>query len=128
VIVLLMALAVAVPAPAAAEPVKEPALVTYHCGDLVMAGRLQNLGYEGVDIEGDIIGHGWVTARVRVRRVLYGRTKRRSVPVRYFSHTYRRDDLELVFVINPNGAEGNQLRSAHRMIFGRPPPLARSCT
>src|SRR6186997_401489 len=83
-----------------ARRVGEAGRVTYRCGDLVVIGRFKNLDYEHVEIEDDILGHGWITARVRVRRVLSGRAEGRLVPVRYFAHTYFRGDRDFVLVIN----------------------------
>ena len=114
-------------APASAHARTDDVTVTYQCSDLVVIGRFQNLEYEHVDLEDDILGHGWVTARVTVRRVLAGRPEARVVPVRYFAHSYFRRDRDFMLVIQRAGTAGNLIRSAHMMTGGRRPRLARTC-
>ena len=71
--------------------------------DLVVRGRLNNQSYEHVDVPDDILGHGWITARLHVRRVLKGRLlhSRTVLTVKYFAHTYMREDREFRFHLRP---------------------------
>lgn len=61
--------------------------------DLEVVGRLTNLGYEPVDDPNDMLGHGWITARLRISRVLRGRLVSRSITVRYLAHTDRAESV-----------------------------------
>jgi hypothetical protein len=65
--------------------------------DLIVIGRLENLFFEHVDIEGDLLGHGWITANLRVAHVVQGKERRRLLKVRYFGHTYLREDKKFRF-------------------------------
>lgn len=75
--------------------------IEYGCKDLVVVGRLVKQDYQHVEIEDDILGHGWVTADVKVDNVVFGHTLARKLPVRYFAHTYMREDRDFVFVLRP---------------------------
>lgn len=78
------------------------ALVICSCGttsgigrpsELVVHGRLENLSAEStIDDPNDLIGHGWFSARLHVSRVLSGRLDAPAIPVRYFAHTYLREN------------------------------------
>lgn len=57
--------------------------------DLEVVGRLKNLSYDPLDDPDDLLGHGWVTARLHITRVLRGRLASRLITVRYLAHTYR---------------------------------------
>ncbi len=57
--------------------------------DLEVVGRLKNLHYEPIYDPDDILGHGWITARLRISRVLRGRPASRLITIRYLAHTYR---------------------------------------
>ncbi|GLR46399.1 hypothetical protein [Sphingomonas astaxanthinifaciens] len=55
--------------------------------DLEVVGRLvENVGYRSLDIPDDVLGHGWITAKFRITRVLHGRAPSRLVTIRYFAH------------------------------------------
>lgn len=71
----------------------------FGCDDVVLVGRLKNGDYQPVDDEGDILGHGWITAKLQVRRVVGGAKVPSVVPVRYLAHTYMREDREFMFVV-----------------------------
>jgi len=102
-------------------------LVSYRCNDLVVVGRFENLNYEHIDIEGDILGHGWMNARIKVSQVLAGRTERGEIRVRYFGHTYYRADRSFVLVISRARQSKGLLRSAHLIDGSRRPRLATAC-
>ncbi len=100
-------------------------ILAFGCDDVVVVGRVKNGDYHHVDDPNDILGHGWVDAKLSVRRVIKGRVNGRSVPVRYFAHTYMRDDRDFMFVLSrqPDGSiviDTGQLMSAH-------PKLAKRC-
>jgi hypothetical protein len=87
--------------------------ISYGCGDIVVLGRLKNnRDYEHVEIEDDLLGHGWMTARVNIGELLKGREWRGTVPVRYFGHTYLREDRDFVVVLSPGERNGYVVRTA----------------
>ena len=77
----LVLLLVASQSPASVRPQPPP--------DLEVIGQLKNLDYESIDDPDDLLGHGWVTARLSISRVLRGRSASRLITVRYLAHTYR---------------------------------------
>lgn len=76
----------------------EDRLLPLGCDDIVLIGRLKNGDYNPINDEADIIGHGWISATLQVRRVVGGAKVPSVVPVRYLAHTYLRDDREFMFV------------------------------
>ena len=52
-------------------------------------GRLTNLSYEPRENPDDLLGHGWVVARLDVSKILRGRLATKTIIVRYLAHTYR---------------------------------------
>jgi hypothetical protein len=100
--------------------------LSFHCNDLVVIGRLKNGEFHAVEDRDDILGHGWVDATLLVRRVVRGEKTPSEMPVRYFAHTYMRDDRDFMIVLSPqpDGAlvvRMGQLISAH-------PKLAPRCS
>ena len=114
-------------APLSAQSPEEEGPIAYRCDDVVVLGRFNNGHYQRVDIEGDILGHGWMTARIRVRRVLFGSVHERVVPVRYFGHTFYREDRDFVLVIRPMETDRHSIRSANLIDGGERPQLQRHC-
>jgi hypothetical protein len=108
-------------APALAED-----LVPYGCSDVVVLGRLENLDYAHQDIPDDLLGHGWMTARVHVRRVVKGEERRRVVPLRYFGHTYLRHDRTFLLVMSRE-KDGYELKSVTFAGGGARPALEPAC-
>lgn len=100
-------------ATAATEPAVRPHYVE-------VTGRLENLkDYRSTNDPDDLIGHGWMTARLHVTRVWSGPRLPRVVTVRYFGHNYlqdgkrirlklRRDDEGAYLVCVPVGSSGVQ--------------------
>lgn len=100
--------------------------IAYGCNDLVVVGRLVNQDYQHVEVEGDLLGHGWVTADVKVNDVVFGHTRARKLPVRYFAHTYMRDDRDFVFVLRPAENGRHLVRTARLVEYD--PELANRCS
>jgi hypothetical protein len=96
------------------------------CDDVVVIGRLKNGEFEHVEIDGDILGHGWISARLRVQRVVRGPRVKGVVPVRYFAHTYMREDRDFMFVATPTDEKGYEIASA-QLVSARP-ILASHCS
>ena len=98
--------------------------LAFGCEDLVVIGRVKNGDWHHVDDPDDILGHGWVDARLSVRRIVKGNGIDRTVPVRYFAHTFMRDDRDFMFVLSrhPDGSlviSTGQLMSAHPKLAGQ---------
>jgi hypothetical protein len=72
---------------------------------VLVLGRISNQHYEHVDIDGDVLGHGWITANLKVQRVLDGSLSKRVLTIRYFAHTYYREDISMRFKLKkaPDG-------------------------
>lgn len=82
--------------------------LAYGCEDLIVIGRLTNGDYyQHVQIENDMLGHGWFSAELLVKRSIKGEPTSKTLPVRYFAHTYLRSDRDFLFVLTPheNGYE-----------------------
>jgi hypothetical protein len=92
--------------------------IKYGCNDLVVVGRLGEQDYQHVDIEDDILGHGWVTADVKINDILFGTAKSGRLPVRYFAHTYMREDRDFVLVLRPAEHGRYLVRSARLLKAG----------
>lgn len=98
----------------------------YRCNDIVVVGRLKNGAWEHVEIIDDLLGHGWASATLKIRKRVRGVPPAAVIPVRYFDHTYLRDDRDFMFVLRKADDGGYviataQLMSAH-------PRLAEPCT
>jgi hypothetical protein len=63
-------------------------------------------------MDGDILGHGWITATLRVQRVIRGSGVYSAVPVRYFGHTYMREDRDFMFVAKRAGDGAYEIKTA----------------
>jgi hypothetical protein len=75
-----------------------PALASLHpARDLVVTGKLKNLDYQLVGSPDDLLGQGWITADLRVKRTLEGSAPSRVLRIRYFAHTYLREDRQFKF-------------------------------
>ncbi|WP_296612318.1 hypothetical protein [Sphingomonas sp.] len=76
---------IAVPHPSTGSPRGE----AYGTRDVIVIGRIENLDYQLVYDPEDLLGHGWITARLHVARVLRGHVPSSVLSVRYFAHSYR---------------------------------------
>ena len=103
---------------------EEDRMLPFECDDTVVIGRVVNGAYQHVENENDILGHGWISATLKVRKVIKRPTLPSKIPVRYFAHTFMRDDRDFMFVLDhtKTGYEivTGQLMSAR-------PFLERSC-
>lgn len=62
-----------------------------------VVGRLENLSYESTGDPDDLLGHGTISARLHVHRVIHGRVSGRAIDIRYFGHTYISDQKPVRF-------------------------------
>jgi len=99
-----------------AAAAKEPAADSRYVN---VSGRLENLfDYESTNDPDDLLGHGWMTAKFHVARVLSGPRLPPVIIVQYFGHTFikdgkmrlklRRGDGEIYLVCAPAGSTGVQ--------------------
>ena len=95
----------------------EDRTLSYGCNDIVAVGNIENAAYAPSPSDNDLIGRGWITAKLHVRRTVRGGPLPPRLPVRYFAHTYMREDRDFMFVLT--AADGGlevataQLMSAH---------------
>ncbi|AMG75422.1 hypothetical protein [Sphingopyxis granuli] len=74
-----------------------------------LIGRLENLhDYQSTNDPDDVLGHGWMTARLHVSRVLSGQRLARVITVRYFGHTHIRDGRKMRWKLR-RGDDGTYL-------------------
>lgn len=71
----------------------------FGCNDVVVVGRIENGAYQSIETENDLLGHGRIAAQVHVRKVVRGGGVPTVLPVRYFAHSYMREDREFMFVL-----------------------------
>lgn len=100
-------------------------ILQYGCDDIVLIGRLKNEDYEAAYIEDDLLGHGWATGRIKVRKVVKGKDIPSFVPIRYFAHTYVREDREFMFVLSRS--DSNLFRVETAQLLSARPRLAAKC-
>ncbi|MGF7154982.1 hypothetical protein [Novosphingobium gossypii] len=110
--------------PTRAEEINEQAL-SDGCGDLVVVGRVQNGDWTRVDDPEDIIGHGWLEATLKVRKLIAGKLETKSIPVSYYAHTYMREDRDFLFVLGKDENSGWQIKTGRLM--SAHPRLKRRC-
>lgn len=99
--------------------------IAFGCRDVIVVGRLVNGDYHAIEDEEDILGHGWVDARLHVRAVIQGGRVPAAFPVRYVTHAMFREKPEFLFVLRGNKRDGFLIREA-RLIEARP-RLERRC-
>ena len=76
-------------------------------GDVVVIGRLENLNSEQPDYDPhDMLGHRWFAGNLHVSRIESGELPSRVVPVRYFGHTWLRDDVTFRFRLRADEGGG----------------------
>ena len=70
--------------------------------DIVAVGRLENLGNEPADYDpDDLLGHGWFFGNFHVSHVESGELPQMVVPVRYYGHSFLREDKKFRFRLRP---------------------------
>jgi hypothetical protein len=102
----------------------EDRTLSYGCSDTVVVGTVENGAYEASPSDDDLIGHGSISATLHVRRVVSGGAIPTSLPVKYFAHTYMRDDRDFMFVLTPVDG-GFEIATAQLMSMN--PRAVRAC-
>ena len=77
----------------------EDRTLSYGCNDMVVVGRVKNGAYQPAQSENDILGHGWISATLHVRKVVRGAGLPAVLPVSYFAHTFMRQDRDFMLVL-----------------------------
>jgi len=103
----------------------EDRTLPYGCSDIVAVGSVTNRAYEPVANNDDLIGHGWISATLHVRKTIRGASLPAALPVRYFAHTYMRQGRDFLLVLKRDGA-GYEI-AAGQLMSARP-LLASHCT
>src|SRR5437764_11777911 len=96
----------------------------FGCDDSVVVGTVENGAYQPVESENDILGHGWISATLHVRKVIRGTPLPSVLPVRYFAHAYMRLDRNFMLVLKHTGA-GYEITTGQLMSLR--PRLANRC-
>ena len=71
----------------------------YDCKDTVVVATVRNGTYESAKSNDYILRRGWVSATLHVRKVVRGERLPAVLPVRYFAHSYMREDKEFMLVL-----------------------------
>lgn len=106
---------------------KRPEQIKYECGDVVVTGRVQNLEYRPVNIEGDILGHGWITADVRIADILRGPRALPRLQVQYFAHSYFNEQRDFLLVIHLDDDGVYRVKAARLLERNDPAELSYGC-
>jgi hypothetical protein len=104
--------------------------IQYSCDDVVVVARItNNFDYEHVEIEDDILGHGWMTGTLNVIEHLRGPSPRLPVKIRYFAHTWRRFDGQFLLVLHRDpDAQEYRIQLAHALRRNDDTELADRCS
>jgi len=98
----------------APEASLENRTLPFGCSDIVVVGRVTNGAFQHVEIENDLLGHGWISATLSVRKVVRGGPISSVLPVRYFAHTYMRQDRDFMLVLERVGT-GFEIKTGQLM-------------
>jgi hypothetical protein len=96
----------------------------FWCDDVVVVARLENGTFTPVKSEDDILGHGWISATLKVRKVVRGASVPSTLPVKYFAHTYLREDRDLMLGLTRTRDGDYKITTSQVMWF---PILAKHC-
>lgn len=102
----------------------EDRTLSFGCNDTVVVGRIENGAYRPVKSENDPLGHGWISATLKVKRVVRGSSVPVVLPVEYFAHEYLRSDRDFMFVLRRTPS-GYRISTAQLMWLR--PRLASQC-
>ena len=77
-------------------------------------------------IADDLLGHGWASATLKIRKRVHGASGASVIPVRYFEHSYLREDRDFLFVLR--SADDGTYEVVGKKLMSARPRLAASCT
>lgn len=100
------------------EPIQ---FLDYECDDIVVVGRVETLGSTPVYDPDSVLGYGVWDMEVRVKRVIRGTERRKTIPVSGLAHAQMRDDVDFLIVLGKSSHEGGYfMRWANLERFTRP--------
>jgi hypothetical protein len=102
----------------------EDRTLPFGCSDTIVIGKVRNGTYQPVASKNEILGHGWISAMLDVRKVVRGAPVASALPVKYFAHTYIRHDREFIFVLR-HTSTGYEITTLQLMSVR--PQLAAQC-
>lgn len=102
----------------------EDRTLPFGCNDVVVVARVANGAYTPVETSDDVIGRGWVSATLRVRRLVRGAPVPPVLSVRYFAHGRMREDRDFMLVLKRTDS-GFEIATG-QLMSSRPRP-ARRC-
>ena len=102
----------------------EDRTLAFGCNDSVVIGTVENGAYQPVNSDNDILGHGWISAKLHVRKVVRGPPLPTVLPARYFAHTFMRHDRDFMLVVKQTQA-GYEITTGQLMSLK--PRLAARC-
>jgi len=121
---LIISIAGAAYQPTRAENLSDNAL-PHACSDVVVIGRVKNGEQTPVENAEDILGHSWVAATMKVRKVVVGQNLPQVIPFLYFAHVPMREDRDFMFVLGKNEAGAWEIKTGQLM--STRPHLKPSC-
>jgi hypothetical protein len=85
-----------------AEPIAgiEDRTLPWGCNDTAVIAWVESHSMNPIEAKDDLIGHGWVTATLKVKTVLKGKKLPHDLPVKYYAHTYLRHDRDFMLVLH----------------------------
>lgn len=95
----------------------EDRTLSHGCSDTIVVGRIKN--------DEDILGHGWIDAHAEVKRLVRGGEVPSSLPIKYYAHTYMREDRDFMLVLSGSHSAGFELR--HAQLMSVRPRIAAKC-
>jgi len=103
----------------------EDRTLPFGCNDIVVVGSVENKSYETVKSEDDILGHGWISATLKVREIVKGARVPPILPVKYFAHNYMRQDRDFMLVLTRTESGEYEIKTGQ--IASLRPRLASRC-
>ena len=102
----------------------EDRTLPFGCNDVVVVARVANGAHSPVETSDDVIGRGWVSATLRVRRLVRGAPVPPVLSVRYSAHGRMREDRDFMLVLKRTDS-GFEIATG-QLMSQRPRP-ARRC-
>jgi hypothetical protein len=101
----------------------EDRTVPFRCNDTAVIATVESHSITPIESKDDLIGHGWVTATLKVKTVVKGPNVPRVLPVKYYAHTYMRHDRDFMLVLHQTDQgwviTNGQLMSAQPLLADR---------
>ena len=99
--------------------------LAFGCNDVIVVGRIENGALQPATSQHDLLGHGWISATLKVRKVIRGSGVPSVLPAKYFAHTYMRQDRDFMLVLARTRDGGYEINTGQPMALR--PRLADRC-